>query len=51
MVYNSNDKVIITNITSKPELNMKEGKVINYNENNERYSTFFKSFRTFIKKR
>ena len=38
MVYNSNDKVIITNITSKPELNMKEGKVINYNENNERYT-------------
>ena len=38
MMYNIQDLVIIKNIKSKSELNMKEGRIIHYNDTNQRYT-------------
>ena len=38
MIYNKNDRVIIKDIKSKTELNMEEGRVINYDNISKRYT-------------
>jgi len=50
-MYNRNDIVIINNIKQRPELNMKEGNILNYNQNSERYTVRIEEYEYNIKEK